>query len=188
MADPNNTAIIAGVFALAGTVLGGLITLGVEAARRHWTLSDRRYDRTKDILDRRCEQAEAYAQAVTEDFRRLMHDAEAILLVSDPLDALQREQARREWKDHLHTRVFALGPSIRALGDEDLKKPWDLMMKAMDRLHRIYLQVCDYRLGGGKKLDQHKTISSLNRSWLDFSKHLGGFYARIDQIRSARLE
>ena len=134
MPDTSSTALIVGLLTLGGVLLGGLLSFLVEALRRRWAVSDRSYNRTKEILDRRCDQAEAYAHAATEDFRRVMHDAEAFLKTSDPREAQGRLDARRARMEQFDVKVFALGPAIRALGPDRLLNPWEAMMKQMDIL------------------------------------------------------
>jgi len=176
--------LLGGLMALGGVLLGGALTFLTENTRRKWAVSDRRYERRKDITDNRCQQAQAYAMEVTADFRRLMHDAQAYLILHDPQDAARRQQARREWKDHIDTKLFALGPSIYALADQELKADWDLLMKALDGLYQTYGTICEYALERKHKgLNVTVTLESLDEAWLDFSKHLGDFYKRIDVIR-----
>ena len=172
------------IIALIGVVIGGLLTTGLELLRRRWAVSDRRYDRQKEILDRRCDQAEAYAQSVTQDFRRLTHDIEAYLLLKDPYEVSQRDKARREWKDHLDTRVFALGPSIHALSNPQLREAWDGMIAAVDKLHQVYGHVWNFKFADGEPMDAMATIEVTNSIWLEFSAQLGKFYSHLDRIRS----
>ncbi len=188
MTNQGNGTLIGGLLALGGVLLGGLISLAVEALRRRWSLSDRTYERRKEVLDNRCAQAEAYAREVEADFRRLMHDAEAYLLLPDQYEAVQRQEARRAWKDHLDTTVFALGPTIGSLSNEALTSAWGKMMEAMDHLHNIYIRVCDFRFGGSESLDPKETISEMNRIWLNFAGRLADFYQNVDEIRIRNLE
>jgi hypothetical protein len=175
---------LGGIMALGGVLIGGLLTFLTENTRRRWIVSDRRYERRRAIMDGRCDKAQTYAMEVTADFRRLMHDAQAYLLLRDPRDAERRQQARQEWKDHLDTRVFALGPSIYALGDDILKAEWDSMMEALDSLYGQYTTIWEFRFDGKHGgLDASETLGSLDLAWLNFSKHLGEFYKRIDKIK-----
>ena len=172
------------IIALIGVVIGGLLTTGLELLRRRWAVSDRRYDRQKEILDRRCDQAEAYAQSVTQDFRRLTNDIEAYLLLNDPYEASQREKARRQWKEYLDTRVFALGPSIHVLSDPQLRESWDGMMTAVEQLHKVYGHAWNFKFAAGEPMDAMETIELTNAIWLEFSARLGKFYSQLDRIRS----
>jgi hypothetical protein len=177
-----NDTLLGGLLALGGVFIGGCISLIVEALRHRWTISDRRYGRKKEIVDRRCDQAETFVQAVTRDFRSMMHDIEAYLTRDDPHDAPTRHAARLYWKDQLDTRIFAIGPSIRALSDEDLMRSWDLMMEQMDKLQQQYGQVWEFRFED-KPLDIDDPISEVNQIWADYARNLGAFYSRIDELR-----
>lgn len=180
--------LIGGLLALGGVLLGGLITLATEGFRRRWFVADRRLDRRAEILDRRVLQAESYAQSATEDFRRIMHDAEAYLASNDPDDAASRHRARIQWKEELDPKVFALGPSIRALRDAELKVSWEAMMDEMDDLNELYVRIWEYRFDNGEPVDATESKSSLDDSWSSYSGHLGDFYRRLDQLRIERLE
>jgi hypothetical protein len=81
---PTQQAQLTGSFAIAGLVVGGLLTLAIEGLRRRWSVADRAYASKTSVLDGRCDQAETYAASFTEDLRRLMHDAEASINDPDP--------------------------------------------------------------------------------------------------------
>ena len=176
-----NDTLLGGSLALGGVFLGGLVSLAVEALRHKWNISDRKYIRQKEIIDRRCDQAETYAQIVTGDFRSLMHDIE-VYLSNDPNYAVRRDEARRYWKDHLNTKIFSLGPSIRALSDNALMKPWDFMIEAIEELQKLYRQVWEFRFED-QLLEINNPLELINKIWLDYAQHLGNFYKRLDQIR-----
>ena len=164
-----------------GALLDRLMLLGVEALRQHWSKSERRYLRGKEIVDRRCNQAETYAQNVAAYFRRVMDAAEAYL-TSDEAHAAEIAENGANWRDSLDKRLFALGPAIRALSDEDLMKSWNLMMEALDELHKVYVQAGQYRFER-KPVQVDLLLSSLGGLWLDLSQQLSQFYKRLDQIR-----
>ena len=177
-----NDVIIGGLIALGGVFLGGLITLITEWLRHKWSVSDRQYQRRKDIVDKRCDQAEIYAQAATDDFRRIMHDARSYL-DEDNNSAAQRLQNRKEWIEKVDTKLFSLGPAISALSDEELKKTWDSAMDKMDELNIIYNQISEYKFNNGAQVDKVHTSSLIEKIWLDYSRELGNFYKRVDLLR-----
>jgi len=177
-----DSAVTGAIIALIG--VGGLLSIGLELLRRRWAISDRRYNRQKEILDRRCDQAEEYAQSVTQDFRKLTNDIEAYLTLEDPYEVAQREKARKQWKEHLDTKIFSLGPSIHALSDTQLREAWDGTISAVDQLHGVYGKVHSFKIEAGDPMDANQTIETTEVIWLEFSARLGDFYSRLDRIRS----
>ena len=181
-----NDTLLGGLLALGGTILGGIISVIVEALRNRWNTSNRKYSRKKEVLDRRCEQAETYVQIVTGDFRAMMREAE-IYLMSDNLHASQQNEARRSWMDNLDTRIYSLGPSISALSDEKLMEYWDLMMVSVNSMQQFYAKAWEYRFKG-KTIDTENPMNELNDIWSSYAKNLGKFYKRLDELRNTLSE
>ena len=175
--------LLGGIMALLGVVVSEVNSLIRDHLRHKRELSVRKYERRKEIVDRRCEQAESYAQRVTADFRSVMRDAEAFLVRDVPLEAAWREKRRLSWKENLDMEIFSLGPSIRALADEVLWEAWEHMMEVMEKeLYEIYHKAWEYRFED-KPVDVGSLFERLNEVWLDFSRYVGEFYRRLDQIR-----
>ena len=188
MTELQQIALITGIFTIAGVILGGLIPFIIELFRRIWKVSDRKYDRKKEVLDRRCDQAEAYTQAATEDFRRVMNDIDFYLFDPEGAHVIELAEERIQNKLHLDTKVFALGPSILALNDKNLLTAWDKMMDAMDKLKDSFLESGKYRFEGDSSIDPVKLHSKVQEIWIDYSKQLDKFYICLDKIRNTNLE
>ena len=178
-----NEILVGGIMALLGVVVSEGFSLIRDHLRHKRELLAIKYERRKEIVDRRCEQAESYAQRVTADFRSVMRDAEAFLVRDIPLDAAWREKKRLSWKESLDMEIFSLGPSIRALADKVLWEAWEHMMEVMEKeLYEVYGKAWEYRFEG-KPVDVESLFERLNEIWLEFSRYVGEFYRRLDQIR-----
>lgn len=175
--------IIGGALSLAGVLIGGALSVVLENIRRRWALSDRKYGRKREIVDRRCDQAEAYVQAMTQDYRHLLRDIELYLRNPDPLLTEMRTQARNEWLDRRGTLVFSLGPAIKAIDHEGIKASWSELIDNLEEIQRIYLKVCKSILGDGDTLDANFEIAQANGLWLQYSSSLSDFYRHLDDAR-----
>jgi len=183
MTEDVTPLIIGGALSLAGVLIGGLLSFGLEIIRRRWTVSDRKYERKKELVDRRCDQAEAYVGAMTQDYRHLMRDIELYLRNPDPVFTQARTRARTEWMDRLDNSVFSLGPAIRAIDHADMKASWSKLIDNMEQLQKTYLRVCNSILGDGERLDAESENSQVSGLWLEYSKSLGDFYSHLDDAR-----
>lgn len=180
--------LITGAFTLLGVILGGALPFLIEIYRRKWIVSDRKYERRKEVLDRRCNQAEAYIQTVTEDFGHIKHNTEIYLLDLDDHHTIELTEARRRWVEQLDMKVFALGPAIRSLNDKELNKIFDNMMDTMDKLKDANTKSRQRKFEGDISVDPvllHKKVQDI---WLEYSKLNGDFYKRLDTIRNISLE
>ncbi len=183
MTDQITALIIGGSLSLIGVLVGGLLSFGVEYIRRRWAVSDRKYERKKEVVDKRCDQAEAYTQAMTQDYRLLMRDIELYLRNPDPIQTEMRTKARDEWLDRWDTRIFSLGPAIRAIDHERMKESWSKLIDNMEQLQKTYQKVCNSILGDGGDLDSETELTDLNELWLQYSANLGDFYSHLDDAR-----
>ena len=101
----------------------------------------------------------------------------------DPLLTEMRARARIEWLDRWDTRVFALGPAIRAIDHKELKESWSELIDNMEEMQQTYVKVCDSILGDGEPLDSESEIEHANELWLEFSASFGDFYGHLDDAR-----
>jgi len=175
------------VIALIGVAIGGIVSVAVEALRHRWSVSDRDYDRKKEILDRRCDQAETYAQAMTQDFRFLMRDIEAYMFHPDPTNAERINKARLERIDKYDNSIFSLGPAISAIDHDEMKRSWTIMMDKMDELQDTYRDVSAFIFDDGEEIDPIQVLDKVNGLWLDYSEHMGNFYRNLDDAREGLL-
>ena len=183
MSDQITALLIGGALSLAGVLIGGLLSFGVEIFRRRWAISDRKYERKKELVDKRCDQAETYVQAMTLDYRHLLREIEIYLRNPDPLLTEMRAQARIEWLDRWDTRVFSLGPAIRAIDHEEMKASWSELIDNMEEIQKAYIKVCNSILGDGEPLNAESEIDEANELWLQYSASLGDFYSHLDDAR-----
>ncbi len=179
--------LVTGAFTLIGVIIGGTLPFFIELFRRIWIVSDRKYERTKEVLDRRCDQAETYVQNATEDFRRFMDDTGVFLFDTQHDHALERNQARRKSRDEFDMKIFALGAAISALGNEELKHIYDSMMDEMDKLHISYAKSLKYRFEGETTIEPTVIQTEVQNTWLVYSRLLGQFYKKLDEIRNSAL-
>jgi hypothetical protein len=188
MSESTISAIIAGATGILGTLIGSGFSFIFEFIRRRWHKTDRNIDRKTIIVDKRCDQSEIYVEAVTADFRKLMEDIKFILVESDQFAARQRPDERKQSVNKMDYILFSLGPAITSLGDEQLKQPWEEMMKQMDNLQQIYMKAYEYRFASGKKVDINQAIKQINNYWIKYSRQLGNYYKRLDEIRIERAK
>jgi len=115
------SVLIGALIALAGVLLTNVVAMKRESRQREWQSADRQGDRRAAVLDRMCDNAESYIQAIVKDCRLMMNDAEFYLTTDDYAAAQARMDARRRWKDELDTSVFAHGPFIISIRDQQLE-------------------------------------------------------------------
>jgi hypothetical protein len=173
--------LIGGVLTLAGTFLSSIL-------QRNWAVADFRRQHRLSLVEKRIAMSESYVEAATQDFRQVMHDIEFYLFADDPVLVAQRRNARAQWKDSLDTRVFAKGPAMRALRDEPVIASWNGMMGALDKLRKVYAEITNAKSDRGEAIDAKAYRDSLEEIWLEYSKHLGALYARLDEIQLSRFE
>ena len=183
MTEQLTALLIGGALSLAGVLIGGLLSFGLEIIRRRWAVSDRKYERKKQLVDRRCDQAEGYVQAMTQDYRHLLRDIELYLRNPDPQFTEMRTQSRNEWLDRWDTRIFSLGPAIRAIDHDEMKASWSELIDNMEEIQQTYVKVCDSILGDGEVLDADSEIAQANKLWIQYSASLGDFYSHLDDAR-----
>jgi hypothetical protein len=176
-------AIITGLFTLFGTVIGAVITILFEVIRRSWSSSDRKQDRRMVIIDKRCEQSENYLQVMTEDFQKEKNDAIDMLLNQDRRFAIQRRNEYINWKNSLDLRIFALGPALGSFGDKEIKDDFNLMVKEMEKVQKIYSDIFLIITATGSRANARGLIKNLNDAWIKYSRLLSKIYHRIDEIR-----
>ena len=183
MTDQVSLLVIGSLLSLGGVLVGGLLSFGVEFIRRRWAVSDRKYIRKREVTDRRCDQAEAYVQSMTQDFRLLLRDIDIYLRNPDPLLTEARTRARSEWMDRFDMRIFSLGPAIRAIEHDGVEESWSGLIERMEEIQKLYLKVCNSILGDGGPLDVDEEMAKATEIWLQYSAHLGDFYRDLDDAR-----
>ena len=183
-----NNVLLGGLLTLGGVLIGGLITLATESLRHKWFISDRNYQRKKEIVDKRCEEAETYAHAATADFRHFM-DMSTSLLLGESDAVMQTSEERRQWLKELDKKTFSLGPSILALSDDQLIQSWGKIANTIDKIRAIYIRIHQNRLNHATPMyDKDNLQAQISSAWSEYSQELGVFYKRIDIIRYERSE
>ena len=181
-AETANVILGAGI-ALAGVLIANAVLLLKAFVERRWQKEDRRRDRDAEVLDRRCDQIEQYIEAVTQDFRLVTNDAEYYLEEADVAAARRRMKKRKQWKDGLDTRIFAKGPAITSLNDDQLASLFSQALDLYDSLGEIYGRIYELKFDQGLEIDPSDYSGQLNSVWLEFSGVVSKMYSRINEIR-----
>ena len=174
---------IGGLLALAGVLVTSLISIRREKLQRQWSMQDNRRQHQLSVLERRLVQSESYVEAMTSDLRSVMHEAEFYLGSSDPQEAKRINRERTALKQSIDTKVFAQGPAIRSLGDEQLSKLWPELIAPVERVGSLYMEIFHRKFEKGESIDASHYASHLSAAWLEYSGSLGFFYQRLDGIR-----
>lgn len=177
------STVIGAVIALAGVFTTNLIGLVREKRQRIWSMEDMRRDHKLSVLERRLVQTENYLEAMTSDVRSVMHEAEFYLGTDDPHEAKQKNKQRKASKQSRDTKIFAQGPAIRSLGDEELDTLWPQLIEALETMGAIYSEIFDLKFENQQLVDASFYVLQINGTWLDYSGALASFYQRLDDIR-----
>jgi len=187
MNDSIQSAVIGAGLALLGVVIAGLLTILQSALSRRWTLEDARRSRRIEISDRRIDQAEAYLQAITADFRDLMHEIDYHALVEDLALSRARRDARNLRRDAIDLSIFAKGPALRSLDDDGLRIAYEGMIAAYEKISGLYTEL-GRRLELGQEVSPNHYREAAYHAWTELSTNLTAAYSRLDAVRMSRSE
>lgn len=155
----------------------------LEEQRRKWEREDSKRDREKEVFERRCEQAERFAEAATEAFRLILDNCYLFLRTDDKTKAVEKYNQYNVWSEQRDRRIFASGPAIRALRDDELLQFWLKMGQA----HTDLAHHCDYlyseKFIGGRQIDEQKMTDDIRNVNAAYEIATADFYAQLDKIR-----
>jgi len=182
MPESVQSALIGAGLALLGVAIASLLALLQGGLSRRWAIEDARRSRRTSVVDRRIDQAETYLQAITVDFRDLMHDIEYHAIVGDLAVSRARRDARNQRRDAIDLSLFAKGPALRALGDESLTTAYEGMIAAYEKISRLYTEL-GQGLEMGQEVDPDRYRQAAYDAWSELSQKLSDAYSRLDAIR-----
>ncbi len=174
--------LIGGLLALAGVIIGGLSSFLLEVWRNKKSVSERKYQRKKEIVDKRCDQAESFVQAMTDDFQTVMYNTKILLAEDEESARNHLSKIKERTTERTDFRIFSLGPTINALSDNDLKEDYQAMLKSLEELKASIKNALEIR-AKDQPIDVSKIYKQLDELWIEYSKYLGRFYSRINEIR-----
>jgi len=174
--------LIGGILALAGVIIGGLTSFIIELWRNKNSISERKHQRKKEIADKRCDQAETFVQAMTDDFQSTMFSTKLLISSDEKFTVDYIAKVRNELMERKDFKVFSLGASILALSDDELTESYHVMLESFDELRVIRKQAVEAKLEN-KLGDPETIIKQIDNIWVKDSNSLGKFYSRIDIIR-----
>jgi hypothetical protein len=197
MSDTFWTALLAGVLALAGSLVGYIASAiqsskaferqrSLDQEKRQWHLQDATSMQHAAVRDRRCEQAEQFVAAMTLDFHEFR--TQSTLLLKLPLQSpeLAKVSAFAYWQDVMDKRVFVYGSVVAALHSEehDLVTPWKGMEQAWLDMAHHYQFIYSQKVANGVEVPDHAAISqAIYDVYGAYNRAHAQFITTIDAIR-----
>ena len=193
--------IITGIFTLLGTLLGAIgSNLQAAAAakrekeqselQRKWSLRDFARDRRLAVRDERCQQAEDFIDAMSEDFHQFRNHAIWINTQDPNLPPPDELKNYAYWQHMIDKNIFCYGPVIIAISTNklNLEIAWEIMKEAWNSMAAHYAFAYKTVIVNKEPIpDPIKLTEDIDKVYSAFNKGLRDFYVTIDKIKSSRL-
>ncbi len=194
-------AVITGLFTLAGAALGAFAAnwqatstadRDREKDERHrkWDLRDLVRDRRLAVRDARCQQAEQFVSAMSEDFHQFRTHA-LWLLSLDPRAAIPSElHEHAYWQKRMDRQVFQYGPVVSAISSRrhDLRPPWRKMERAwIDMAAHYNFAYGSVVVAKTPVADPAGLSEAVTAVYDSYNAGLQDFIVTIDKIKASRL-
>jgi len=192
------TAVLIGIFTLAGTLLG-IVASSRQAAKaserevekekrnRNWSLRDFSRDRQLTVRDRRCDQAEQFVKNVTEDFHQFR--THAIWIATLPLGKDPPEELHDYafWQKRIDRTAYQYGPVISAISSKrhDLTVPWRKMNQGWEDMSAHYQFAYATRITNQMAIpDQEKLLKAIDDVYSAYNDGQREFIVTVDKLRT----
>lgn len=193
--------VLTGFFTLAGAIAGYVASavqssrafdrqVKLEEIRRSWQLDDERRVHRLAVRARRCDQAEKFVSAMSEDFHHLRTQSISLVNVAPHSDFGSDIHDFAHWQRHIDRTVFEYGPVINALSNSqhDLVGPWKTMEQAWLDMANHYRFLYQQKVAEGKNLDDPEgMLRDINDVYGAFNIGLGSFIVEVDRVRARPL-
>ena len=200
MTDQHLTMILTASFSIIGAIVGYAFSAcqskkSFERQKetikqnRNWERQDTRRNYRLLIKERRCDQAEKFVEAMTEDFHQIRIESIKLLRPIKYDDFREKIFHFADWQEKINKKVFAYGPVISAMSDgvTELVDAWVIMEKAWKNMEHHYKFIFEEKIikhTDKNNIDGENISKAIHDVYGDYNKGLSEFYKAIDKIRA----
>ncbi|HLO14609.1 MAG TPA: hypothetical protein VK206_07260 [Anaerolineales bacterium] len=195
-------AVIAGIFTIAGTIVGYIASIfqskmqhqhqkELNLMQRNWQIQDRELEYQLSVRQRRWDQAEQFVSAMTQDFHQFR--SHAIFLVNADAKEGTDDQVFEfaYWQKYIDKNVFQYGPVIGALSisSSDLESSWKKMEQAWQNMAHHYQFLYEQKVLRGQNIDNsQEMLQAIYDVYGAYNDGLKQFIVQIDKLRQSSFQ